>query len=136
LILWEGKMVDQVMGIEAKYCVSDTVWRRIQPLLPPHKKRSKGGRPPMDDRKAMNAVLYVLRTGCQWRALPRSLGAGTTVHDRFQQWVETGVFKKMWKAGLLDLGEKKEAELGVAVYGWSDDQGPVRRRKDGQKPHR
>ena len=89
----------------------------------------------MDDRKAMTAILYVLRTGCQWRALPRSLGAATTVHDRFQQWVEGGVFKKMWKAGLLDLGEKKEVALGMAVYGWRDDEGPVRRRKDWQKPH-
>jgi transposase len=106
------------------------------PLLPAHKKRLKGGRPPMDDRKAMTAILYVLRTGCQWRALPRSLGAGTTVHDRFQQWVEAGVFKRMWKAGLLDLGEKKEVALGMAVYGWRDDEGPVRRRKDGQKLHR
>jgi len=128
-------MVDQTMGIEAKYCLPEAVWKRVAPLLPLHKKRSKGGRPPMDDRKAMTAVLYVLRTGCQWRALPRSLGAGTTVHDRFQQWVEAGVFKKMWKAGLLDLGEKKEVALGMAVYGWRDDEGPVRRRKDRQKPH-
>lgn len=129
-------MVDQAMGIEAKYCLSDAVWERVMPLLPRHKKRAKGGRPPMDDRKAMTAILYVLRTGCQWRALPRSLGAGTTVHDRFQWWVQAGVFKRMWKAGLLDLGKKKETELGMAVYGWRDDEGPVRRRKDGQKPHR
>lgn len=129
-------MVDQAMGIETKYCLSDAVWTRVMPLLPAHRKRLKGGRPPMDDRKAMTAILYVLRTGCQWRALPRSLGAGTTVHDRFQQWVEAGVFKEMWKAGLLDLGEKKEVALDMAVYGWRDDEGPVRRRKDGQKPHR
>ena len=128
-------MVDHEMGIEAKYCLSESVWKRVQPLLPPHKKQPKGGRPPMDDRKAMTAILYVLRTGCQWRALPRSLGAGTTVHDRFQQWVEAEVFKKMWKDGLLDLGKKKEAALEMAVYGWSDDEGPVRRRKDRQKPH-
>ena len=129
-------MVDQAMGIETKYCLSYAVWTRVMPLLPAHRKRLKGGRPPMDDRKAMTAILYVLRTGCQWRALPRSLGAGTTVHDRFQQWVEAGVFKEMWKAGLLDLGEKKEVALDMAVYGWRDDEGPVRRRKDGQKPHR
>jgi putative transposase len=129
-------MVDQAMGIETRYCLSDAVWTRVMPLLPAHRKRLKGGRPAMDDRKAMTAILYVLRTGCQWRALPRSLGAGTTVHDRFQQWVEAGVFKKMWKAGLLDLGEKKEVALDMAVYGWRDDEGPVRRRKDGQKPHR
>jgi transposase len=135
LIFWEGKMVDEEMGVEGKYCLTHQEWERIKPLLPRHKKRPKGGRPPLDDRKAMTAILYVLRTGCQWKALPRSLGAGSTVHDRFQQWVEAGVLKKMWKAGLLELGEKKETELGLAVYGWSDDEGPLRRRKDGQKPH-
>jgi len=42
--------------------------------------------PRMNDRKAMSAIFYVLRTGCQWNALPRSLGASSTVHDRFQEW--------------------------------------------------
>jgi transposase len=107
LILWEGKMVDETMGIEERYCFTDAQWQRIEPLLPRRKRKPKGGRPPLDDRRVMTAILYVLRTGCQWKAIPRSLGAGSTVHDRFQQWVEAGVFKKMWQAGLLELGEKK-----------------------------
>src|SRR6266480_1355491 len=47
--------------------------------------------PRMDDRQALDAIFYVLRTGCQWKALPRSLGAGSTVHDRFQEWQQAGV---------------------------------------------
>ena len=47
----------------------------------------------------MSAILYVLRTGCQWNALPRSLGASSTVHDRFQEWRFAGVFKRMWIDG-------------------------------------
>ena len=50
----------------------------------------------MDDRKAMSAIFYVLRTRCQWNALPRSLGSSSTVHDRFQEWRKAGVFKHMW----------------------------------------
>jgi transposase len=69
-------------------------------LLPPPKKKKKVGRPRMNDRKAMNAIFYVLRTGCQWNALPRSLGASSTVHDRFQDWRKAGVFKRMWIDGL------------------------------------
>ena len=42
------------------------------------KRKKKAGRPRMDDRKAMSAIFYVLRTGCQWNALPRSLGASST----------------------------------------------------------
>jgi transposase len=47
--------------------------------------RRRGGPLEMDDKKAMNAIFYVARTGCQWRALPHSLGK-STVHDRFQEW--------------------------------------------------
>ena len=129
-------MVDETMGIEERYCFTDAQWQRIEPLLPRRKRKPKGGRPPLDDRRVMTAILYVLRTGCQWKAIPRSLGAGSTVHDRFQQWVEAGVFKKMWQAGLLELGEKKESGLVLAVYGWRDDEGPTRRRKDREEPHR
>ena len=59
----------------------------------------------MDDRKAMSAIFYILRTGCQWKALPRSLGAPSTVHDRFQEWQQAGVFRRMWVNGLLEYDE-------------------------------
>ena len=59
---------------------------KIIALLPSpssiHTNRKKTGRPRMNDRTAMNTIFYVLRTGCQWKALPRSLGASSTVHDR------------------------------------------------------
>jgi transposase len=128
-------MNDTEYGIEGKYCLSDQEWELIQKLLPKPKPKKVSGRPRMDNRKAMTAILYVLRTGCQWRALPQSLGAGSTVHGRFQEWVEAGVFKKMWESGLLKLERGKKAGLGMAVYGWSDDEGPVRRRKDREKSH-
>jgi putative transposase len=46
------------------------------------------------------AIVYVLRTGIQWNALPRELGASSTMHDRFQQWEQAGFFKALWQAGL------------------------------------
>ena len=63
------------------YCIPDVVWDRIITLLSSsirRRKKKKAGRPRMDDRKAMSAIFYVLRTGCQWNALPRSLGASST----------------------------------------------------------
>ncbi len=47
-------MVDQAMGIEKKYCLSDVVWTRVMALLPAHRKRRKGGRPPMDGKRVAN----------------------------------------------------------------------------------
>lgn len=55
----------------------------------------------------MTAIFYILRTGCQWNALPRSIGASSTVHDRFQEWREAGIFEKLWKEGLLEYDTKK-----------------------------
>lgn len=80
--------------------IPDAVWEQIEPLLPPELPGPKGGQR-MDDRQAMNAILYVLRTGCKWNEIPRNLGAGSIVHRRFQEWREAGLFQRMWRTGLL-----------------------------------
>ncbi len=85
--------------------LSDDVWERAQPLLPPHKPRPKGGRPPRDDRQMLGAILYVLRTGLQWNALPPEIGASTTVYDRFRAWERAGFFARLWAAGLEEFDE-------------------------------
>ncbi len=78
--------------------VRDQWWEKIKPLIPPAPSHLRGGRPRMDDRKAFAAIVYVLRTGLQWNALPRELGASSTVHDRFQEWEQKGFFKALWQA--------------------------------------
>ncbi|GCF11189.1 hypothetical protein KDI_47530 [Dictyobacter arantiisoli] len=65
--------------------VSDELWEQVEPLIPPTPSHAKGGRPRMPDRQAFAAIVYVLRTGIQWNALPRELGASSTIHDRFQE---------------------------------------------------
>lgn len=93
-------MISITSGIDSSYEIPDALWNRIILLLLPKTKCKKKqiGRPRMDDRKAMTAIFYIIRTGCQWKALPqRSLGASSTVHDRFQQWrKKDGIFKQMW----------------------------------------
>lgn len=51
------------------------------------------------------AIVYVLRTGIQWNALPRELGASSTVYDRFRLWEQQGVFERLWAAGLEEFDE-------------------------------
>jgi len=87
--------------VNAVHRIPDALWEKVEPLLPPELPRNRGGRPRMDNRKAMEAILYLLRTGCKWQAIPRSMGAGSTVHRRFQEWRKAGVFQRMWRAGLL-----------------------------------
>lgn len=92
--------------VATEWRISDALWSQIEPLLPQKPPSPKGGRPRMPDRQAMEAIYYVLRTGCQWKALPRSLGAASTVHDRFQEWRQAGVFKRLWQAGLLEYDRR------------------------------
>ena len=88
--------------IAPDYRLPDAVWERVKVAIPHEPPKPKGGRPRMEDRKALDAIFYVFRTGCEWKALPRSLGASSTVHDRFQTWVEQGVFLLMWELGLKE----------------------------------
>src|SRR5438105_1465380 len=83
--------------------ISDELWAVLQPLLPVplNTHRFGGGRPRVPDRQCADAIFYVLRTGCQWQALDQTeLCAHSTAHDRFQEWVQAGVFLKLWQAGV------------------------------------
>src|SRR5258705_11237904 len=90
------------------FCISDELWPVLQPLLPVHvnSPRFGGGRPRVADRACAGAIFFVLRTGCQWQALDQTeLCAHSTAHDRFQAWVEAGVFLKLWQAGVQQFAE-------------------------------
>ena len=102
-------MFDIRLGVGAKYQIPDDLWEMILPIFPEKKRNPKGGRPREPSRKMMTAIFYVLRTGCQWNGLPRSLGASSTVHDRFQEWQEAGVFVEMWRMGLVEY----DREVGI-----------------------
>ena len=94
--------------------LSDELWTQVAPLLPKvvpktrgrgRARRKVGGRPRVPDRTALAGILYVLRTGCQWKAVPRAYGSGSTVHLRFQQWERAGVFRRMWRTGLAEYDD-------------------------------
>jgi len=100
-----------ILDIDPQYQLSDALWAKIFPLLPPQNTHKiKSGRPRMDDRLAMNAIFYLLRTGSQWASLPRSLGARSTVHDRFQSWIQAGLFLKLWQAALIEYDSVKHID--------------------------
>ncbi len=90
--------------------MSDELWAVFQPLLPVHQNthRFGGGRPRVPDRKCADGIFYVLRTGCQWKALDETdRCSGSTAHARFQEWEAAGVFLKFWARGVEHFDELK-----------------------------
>ena len=75
--------------------LDDVRWSRIEPHLPP---RSKEGKPRADDRRTINAILYVLITGCRWADLPKKYGDDSTANRRLRRWEKGGVWKRIMDA--------------------------------------
>ncbi len=76
--------------------IPDELWDEIRNILPREKPSKTIGRPIVPFRKVLDGVLYILRTGCQWKLLPAEYGSGSTCHRRFQEWVGLDIFKKVW----------------------------------------
>jgi transposase len=85
----------------------DAFWAKAAPLVPPDPSSPKGGRPATDHRKILDGILYVLRTGCQWKMLPREYGSGSSAHAHFQDWTQRGIFGRLWKLCLEEYDDLK-----------------------------
>jgi transposase len=75
--------------------IPDELWTRMEPLLPKARRSRQGGRPPLNARQVMDGIFYVLRTGCQWKAVPKGFGSGSSLHRYFQRWAKRGVFRNL-----------------------------------------
>ena len=93
------------------WTVSDELWNKVGPLVPiprrepgrQYQRKAGAGRRPMPARQVFSAIVYVLRTGIQWKALPREFGSASAVHQYFQNWHRAGFFQKLWQAGLAEF---------------------------------
>ncbi len=74
------------------------LWEEFKKILPKEKPSKTVGRPIVPYRKVLDGIIYILRTGCQWKMLPKEYGSGSTstAHRRFQEWNNLNVFKKTW----------------------------------------
>lgn len=109
--------------------VSDALWEKVEPLVPrpcrdPNREYSRGlggGRKPLPYRRVFEGIVYVLRTGCQWKALPKErFGCPSAVHRYFLQWAEAGFFRALWQVGLMDYDE-----LHGIVWEWQSIDGAM-----------
>ena len=87
---------DRVKYLPTVKRIPDEIWDEIRMILPPEKPDNTIGHPAVSFRKVLDGILYVLRTGCQWKMLPKEYGSGSTCHRRFQQWSISEVFERLW----------------------------------------
>lgn len=94
--------------------VSDAFWKKVSPLIlapecdpnKTYRRKAGGGKKPMEHRQVFEAILYVLRTGCQWKALPKErFGSPSAIHTHFMRWMRSGFFLSLWRAGLVEYDE-------------------------------
>jgi transposase len=94
--------------------VTDALWERVSLLVPEPERNPKrkylrkpgGGRKPLPYRQVFEGIVYVLRTGCQWKALPKEqFGSPSAIHRYFRDWAKAGFFLALWKQGLADYDE-------------------------------
>ena len=99
--------------------VPDRLWEKIQPLLPPPKPRRarNPGRKPMDPRRALTGILYVLKSGIPWEMLPQELGCGSGMScwRYLHAWQAAGIWKKIHKVLLGKLRGANKIDFRRAV---------------------
>jgi transposase len=133
----------------AKPLLPDELWKRIEPLLPPPKPRRfrYPGRKPIDNRKALIGILFVLKTGINWEDLPQEMGCGSgmTCWRRLRDWHEAGVWQALHELLLAELNAADRIDWSraavdsssVRALGGGENTGPnpTDRSKPGSKHH-
>jgi len=94
--------------------LADSQWEKIRPLLPGKPKRPRGGRPRADDRKVLEGILWILRSGARWQDLPEEFPSPATCWLLLRDSEEQGVWLKIWRAFLAELNEHQQLKWSEA----------------------
>ena len=129
------------MGLVTKddgWRIPDSLWGKIKTLLPPRKAHPKNGHNPrVDDRNAMDAIFFVLRTGCQWNSLDATgICSCSAAYRRFREWLEAGVFEEFWTKGLLTYDKLKGIDWSWLSMDGAMTKAPLGGEKNRSKSYR
>jgi len=126
--------------------IPTVLWEKMERILPPEKAAGTIGRPALPNRQVLNGILFVLRSGCQWKGLKKEwFGASSSLHARFQAWQAAGLWKKIYRMMVKYYHKKRhiqwrwqavDSKLVAAPLG-GDQTGPnpTDRAKSGSKRH-
>ena len=122
----------------SSFQISDELWQVLAPSLPQRVNTHPlgGGRPRVPDRTCANGIFYVLRTGCQWKALDATgICSGSTAHLRFRERVAAGVFLELWRVGLERYDELQGLDWSWLSLDGAMTKSPLGGGKNRAQPH-
>ncbi len=127
---------------EKSWEITESFWEAVKETIPKsernpdkeYKRASGGGRKPMDFKMVLAEIFFVLRTGIQWKALPKEYGSSSSVHKYFLLWSKAGVFQKMWLLGLQEYDELKGIQWEWQSIDASNVKSPLAKDKVGPNP--
>ena len=88
--------------------LTEAQWKKIAPLLPKPPKQRKGGRPWIENRRVLEGILWILRSGARWQDLPEKFPHPSTCWRRLRDWEERGVWLNIWRTFLSELNERQQ----------------------------
>lgn len=125
--------------------VSDKLWAVFTKYLPPEPPPNRRARPIVPFRQVLGGILYRLRTGCQWKAIPAEFGSGSTCHRRFQEWQALKLFERVWTDRVRAYDQQRgiawnwqildSAIIPAPLGGDKTGKNPTDRAKSGSKRH-
>ncbi len=125
--------------------VPDQLWAVFMKYLPPEPAPDRRARPVVPFRQVLGGIVYRLRTGCQWKAIPAEFGSGSTCHRRFQEWQALEIFEQVWAEQVRTYDQKcgiawnwqilDSAIIPAPLGGAKTGKNPTDRAKLGSKRH-
>ncbi len=126
--------------------VPDDLWTQIERILPSEKPKGSVGRPALPNRQVVNGILFVLRSGCQWKGLKKEwYGASSSLHQRFQVWNQAGLWRKIYRVMVKYYHKKHHIQwkwqavdsklVPAPLGGPATGPNPTDRAKSGSKRH-
>jgi transposase len=124
------------------FYISDELWDIVDPLIPNRKRdgrrkflrKSGGGRKPIEARQIFAGIVYVLKTGCQWKAVPKEYGSSSSIHSYFMKWEKLGFFDRLWRKGAHLYDELEGIAWKWQALDGSHLKAPISNESNGKSP--
>lgn len=120
--------------INTAFLIPKKLWGKIEEIIPKLLLNAKTGRPPLDFKRGLNGIYYLLKTGVHWKALPRCFGSTSAIHRFFQKLVKVNFFRELWIVEIEEYSEIHGLSLTKQAMDCAHRKSPIGCEKSGMSP--